>query len=360
MEERKYYVLCESNCKFESMTKEQILTAIQQAVSTGGIKDVDTGFITTIKEQNSGNALTFWVGTTAQYNAITEKAEDCFYILTDDTKYTDMATAISELSEEIENVAKLANNQPPYIVTFSGNVSPTAADKTFAEIYEAAKTGRTVIGQHKYSTGYEYYQLTRYTESVLSFAHTKEYKFDTKNKTMSDQLETKLVRFMSDGTFKTKTIYLPQKEYMEEFYVSEELSISSPYDEIFEIIESESYIKKYGNKVFLNIKIEAKGDGRKIGAAGTKSDLRSITIPEIHVNNIIMPLEGVGVLQGFVYYTDVDQSDASTTTCEAIPVIWSYVGENGADIFCDLNHIHSKSAVEVDHFRFSCMWITEE
>lgn len=361
MAERKYYVLCSSNCKFESMTKEQILTAIQQAVSTGEIKDVDTGFITTIKEQNRGSALTFWVGTAAEYNAITEKAEDCFYIITDDTKDADTANAISELRKEIENVsANLANNQAPYIVTFSGSVSPNGADKTFAEIYEAAKNGRTVIGQHKYSTGYEYYQLTRYTGSVLSFAHTKEYKYDTTNKKMSDQLETKLVRFMSDGTFKTKTIYLPQKEYMEEFYVSEDLSLSSPYDEIFEINESESYVKKHGNKVFLNIKIEAKGDGRKIGAAGTKSDLRSITTPEIHVNNTIMPLEGVGVLQGFVYYADVDQNDASTTTCAAIPVIWSYVGENGADIFCDLNYIHSKTAVEVDHFRFSCMWITEE
>lgn len=342
------------------MTKEQILTAIQQAVTTGEIKDVDTGFITTIKEQNRGNALTFWVGTTAEYNAIEEKAEDCFYILTDDTKDADTAAAISELREEIENVVNLANKQAPYIVTFSGRVSPDGADKTFTEIYEAAANGRTVIGQHKYSTGYEYYQLTRYTEAVLSFAHTKEYNFDTTNKKMSDQLETKLVRFMSDGTFRTKTIYLPQKEYMEGVYVGEALSLLSPYDEIFEFNEYVSYVQKHGNKVFLNIEINAKGDGRTIGAAGTTSDLRGITTPIINVNNIIKPLEGVSVLQGFVYYYDVDRSNTQTLTCKAIPVSLSGDDENGWELYCSLSDIHSKSAVEVDYFTFSCMWITEE
>ena len=41
---RKYYCICESNCKFETMTKEQILAAIAQAVETGSVGDVDTGF----------------------------------------------------------------------------------------------------------------------------------------------------------------------------------------------------------------------------------------------------------------------------------------------------------------------------
>ena len=46
--ERNYYVLSENNCKFESFTKEQILSAIQQAVNSGEIKNVDTGFVTKI------------------------------------------------------------------------------------------------------------------------------------------------------------------------------------------------------------------------------------------------------------------------------------------------------------------------
>lgn len=97
MSDRKYYVICGENCFFESMTKEQILAAIEQAVSTGQIKDVDTGFVTKIKEQNKGVALTFWVGTQAEYNALTEKQNNCFYIITDDNKSESLEAAIEEL-----------------------------------------------------------------------------------------------------------------------------------------------------------------------------------------------------------------------------------------------------------------------
>lgn len=94
---RTYYVIADDNCKFESMTKEQILAAITQAVESHSISDVDTGFVTTLKERNAGNGLKFWVGTTAQYNALDPKEENCFYILSDDTELEDLETAISNL-----------------------------------------------------------------------------------------------------------------------------------------------------------------------------------------------------------------------------------------------------------------------
>lgn len=100
--ERKYFVLCADNCKFESMTKEQILTAILQAISTGEIKDVDTGFVTTVKEQNSGAGLSFWVGTQAQYNAIETKIANCFYIITDDTTAEELNKKIVETDKRLE------------------------------------------------------------------------------------------------------------------------------------------------------------------------------------------------------------------------------------------------------------------
>lgn len=99
MSERKYYVICGNNCKFESMTKEQIITAIQEAVSTGEIKDIDAGFITKVKEQNAGNNLLFWVGTTAEYNALEEKDPNCFYIKTDDTTDADIKATLDYLNE---------------------------------------------------------------------------------------------------------------------------------------------------------------------------------------------------------------------------------------------------------------------
>ena len=104
--ERKYYVYCADNCKFEGMTKEQILTAIEQAISTGEIKDVDSGFITTIKEQNAQSGLKFWVGTIAEFNALTEMQDDCLYIFTDENIVEDIDAAFVELEKRTAAVEK--------------------------------------------------------------------------------------------------------------------------------------------------------------------------------------------------------------------------------------------------------------
>lgn len=101
---RKYYCLCESNCKFETMTKEQILAAIAQAIETGSVGDVDTGFVTKLKDMNYGTALTVWIGTRAQYNAVTEKAKNCLYIITDDTTSEDMLKACQQALADVEEI----------------------------------------------------------------------------------------------------------------------------------------------------------------------------------------------------------------------------------------------------------------
>ena len=101
-----FYVLCDKNCKYESMTKEQILTAIEQAVNDGKITNVDTGFVTSLKEKNANKALTFWVGTTAEYNAILTKVENCFYILTDDTMAEDINREFVMLKAEQETIVQ--------------------------------------------------------------------------------------------------------------------------------------------------------------------------------------------------------------------------------------------------------------
>lgn len=101
---KKYYCFCGSNCKYETMTKEQILAAIAQAVETGSIGDVDAGFITKVKEQNGGRAVTFWVGTQAQYNALESIAENCLYIITDDTLRADMEKCIAETQAAVEEM----------------------------------------------------------------------------------------------------------------------------------------------------------------------------------------------------------------------------------------------------------------
>lgn len=112
MSERKYFCFCDSNCKFETMTKEQIIAAITQMMETGSVGNVDTGFVTTIKEQNAGTALTFWVGTTAQYNAIPEeeRAKNCLYITTDDTTKEDFEKRVAEILEAVDTACKAAND----------------------------------------------------------------------------------------------------------------------------------------------------------------------------------------------------------------------------------------------------------
>lgn len=132
MSGRKYYCYCDSNCKFETMTKEQILAAIEQAarwdtgvrmvdsdtdkryalyVSDGKLMmresdgseqgsgldfDADAAFITKVKETNAGGFITFWVGTQAQYHAIANKDPNCYYHITDSTRDADIFDFISE------------------------------------------------------------------------------------------------------------------------------------------------------------------------------------------------------------------------------------------------------------------------
>lgn len=100
MSERNYYVICDDNCKFPAMTKEEVMAAI--AETTGRTpSDIDQAFITKIKEMNKNQQLKWWVGTETEYNAIQEKAEDTFYIITDSGNY-EYTTVISDESNHEE------------------------------------------------------------------------------------------------------------------------------------------------------------------------------------------------------------------------------------------------------------------
>lgn len=134
MSERKYYCYCDANCKFETMTKEQILAAIAQAVETGGIHDVDAGFITKVKEENTGGYVSFWVGTTAQYNAIPEKNPNCMYIFTDGEKIDELLDAVKKAGADAEAAA----------------ASAAAAEKDAEEAAKAAANAAPKSHTHDY------------------------------------------------------------------------------------------------------------------------------------------------------------------------------------------------------------------
>lgn len=123
MPERIYYVICEDNCKFEGMTKEQIYAAIAEA--TGHTPTpVDEAFITMIKEQNANHNIKVWKGTAAQYNALETKENDTLYFIDTNTvkDVTDLENAINGLEQDLET---LQNRTQP--INKGGTGATTAA-----------------------------------------------------------------------------------------------------------------------------------------------------------------------------------------------------------------------------------------
>lgn len=102
---RTYYVICEDNCRFEGMTKEEIFDAIADA--TGNTPTpVDEAFITKIKEQNANHSIKIWKGTQAQYNALSETDSDTIYFIgTNAVKSVDgIEDDITAIESDIETI----------------------------------------------------------------------------------------------------------------------------------------------------------------------------------------------------------------------------------------------------------------
>lgn len=77
---RTYYVICDDNCKFEGMTKEEIYDAIAEATGSTPTP-VDEAFITKIKEQRAQQPLKFWKGSKAQFSQIANPDSNTIYII---------------------------------------------------------------------------------------------------------------------------------------------------------------------------------------------------------------------------------------------------------------------------------------
>ena len=72
--DRKFYVICDDDCRIEGMSKEQIFAAIAE-VTGKTPTEIDAAFITKIKERNTGKEVSLWIGTEAEFNAITPAVE---------------------------------------------------------------------------------------------------------------------------------------------------------------------------------------------------------------------------------------------------------------------------------------------
>ena len=91
-----FYCVCDDDCRYETMTKEQILTAIEQALEQGYVSDPDGAVFSRIKEVRANGTAQLWLGTEAEFNAIGPApttnlslvrvgADGVLYICTNDT-----------------------------------------------------------------------------------------------------------------------------------------------------------------------------------------------------------------------------------------------------------------------------------
>lgn len=100
------YVLCDTNCKYEGMTKEQIVAAIAEATGVTPT-NVDDGFITKIKEMNASGTVKLWIGTMAEFNALTTKDANTLYLMTDDDTaetWDEIADDVTECAETLDKI----------------------------------------------------------------------------------------------------------------------------------------------------------------------------------------------------------------------------------------------------------------
>ena len=137
---KNYYVLCDDDCKYEGMTKEQTLTAIEQAVETGAVSDPDSAVISKIKEIRANGTAQIWLGTEAQFNALSPApsvgytfvrvgADGIMYICTDD-----------QTSSTLLNHAEDKNN--PHEVT-PDQIGAAAATHEHGNITNGGAIGNT-------------------------------------------------------------------------------------------------------------------------------------------------------------------------------------------------------------------------
>lgn len=97
------YALDAGGNKIETLTKEQILAAIQAAVETGQIPETLAAAIESIIEQNTSANIKFWVGTQAQFLELENTEENTLYFITDLTTVKDISSALDTLTQGLKD-----------------------------------------------------------------------------------------------------------------------------------------------------------------------------------------------------------------------------------------------------------------
>lgn len=171
-EERTYLVQCLDGCLFESLTKEQILAAITQAVEGHTVSDVDTGFITKIKEINGNRPLKFWIGTAAEYAAIEDKEKDCFYILSDEDDGGAIDAAISELQDSVAMLSTIVTTTQMEVETIQTDVTTLKARPYAKTLWTGAQS------DHADNLSISIPELSKY-KTIIAYVQREDLPLDT-------------------------------------------------------------------------------------------------------------------------------------------------------------------------------------
>lgn len=146
MAERTYFCYCDDNCRFETLTREQILTAITQAVNEGTIGDIDTGFVTTIKTIN-GSSLRFFVGTQSEYEKLSEdERQNLFAVITNDTTKDGILTALETMGADVEDLQQAVEENKTAIAENTSAIATNTAN--IATNAAAIATNKTNISKN--------------------------------------------------------------------------------------------------------------------------------------------------------------------------------------------------------------------
>lgn len=133
-EERIVYGVCDANCRVPVYSREQMLAILQQAIEAGSLQGVDitkSPVVRLIRESRADQNISFWVGTEAEYNAISPAvvgalvmaridANGNVYLCTDDTTFSNWQAATLEALQEQQAEAMNA---------FKENVNTDVANK---------------------------------------------------------------------------------------------------------------------------------------------------------------------------------------------------------------------------------------
>ena len=130
----KVYALDEGGNRIETLSAEQILEAIETAIKTGEIPAELQTFIDTIREQNKGAGLKFWLGTQAEFLALESTSEDVIYFINDSTNLRDVADALTKLSEQLKDGSFKVKKAEA--ADSAANVSEKINNKAVTDIFE--------------------------------------------------------------------------------------------------------------------------------------------------------------------------------------------------------------------------------